>query len=160
MACRRGREVARWIAGGERMPVDELNEDERAVVRLVRDFVTAEVQPVARELEHANAYPGELIGQMKQLGIFGLVIPEPWGDGQVTTPCFAMITEELARGWMSLAGAMGGHTVVARLLVAFGTAEQQQRYLPAMATGEMRATMALTEPAGGSDLQAIRTTAP
>ena len=74
-------------------------------------------------------------------------------------PCYAMITEELARGWMSLAGAMGGHTVVAKLLVTFGTEEQKQRYLPRMATGELRATMALTEPGGGSDLQAMRTTA-
>jgi len=74
-------------------------------------------------------------------------------------PCYAMITEELARGWMSLAGAMGGHTVVARLLVTFGTEEQKQRYLPRMATGELRATMALTEPGGGSDLQAMQTTA-
>ncbi len=74
-------------------------------------------------------------------------------------PCYALVTEELARGWMSLAGAMGGHTVVAKLLVAFGTEEQQERYLPRMATGELRATMALTEPGGGSDLQAMTTVA-
>jgi alkylation response protein AidB-like acyl-CoA dehydrogenase len=77
----------------------------------------------------------------------------------VSTPCYAEVTAELARGWMSLAGAMGGHTVVAKLLLAFGTEEQKQRYLPAMATGQVRATMALTEPGGGSDLQAITTTA-
>ena len=74
-------------------------------------------------------------------------------------PCYALVTAELARGWMSLAGAMGGHTVVAKLLVAFGTREQQDRYLPRMATGELRATMALTEPGGGSDLQAMTTVA-
>ena len=96
---------------------------------------------------------------MKELGIFGLAIPQPYGDVQVSMPCYAMITEELARGWMSLAGAMGGHTVVAKLLVMFGTEEQKQRYLPRMATGELRATMALTEPGGGSDLQAMQTTA-
>ena len=96
---------------------------------------------------------------MKQLGIFGLAIPEPYGDVAVSTPCYAMVTEELARGWMSLAGAMGGHTVVAKLLLTHGTEEQKQRYLPRMATGEVRATMALTEPGGGSDLQALRTTA-
>jgi isovaleryl-CoA dehydrogenase len=96
---------------------------------------------------------------MKQMGIFGLVVPEPWGDAQVSTPCYAAVTEELARGWMSLAGAMGGHTVVAKLLLAYGTQEQRDTYLPRMATGEVRATMALTEPGGGSDLQAIRTTA-
>jgi alkylation response protein AidB-like acyl-CoA dehydrogenase len=96
---------------------------------------------------------------MKELGIFGLAIPGPWGEAQVSAQCYAAVTEELARGWMSLAGAMGGHTVVAKLLVAFGTRQQQDRYLPKMATGEIRATMALTEPGGGSDLQAMRTVA-
>jgi alkylation response protein AidB-like acyl-CoA dehydrogenase len=139
--------------------VDELNEDERAMVDLVRAYVNRDVKPAVRELEHANTYPDKLIEQMKQLGIFGLAIPEPWGDAQVSTSCYALITEELARGWMSLAGAMGGHTVVAKLILAFGTEEQKDRYLPRMATGELRATMALTEPGGGSDLQALRTTA-
>ena len=139
--------------------IDELVEDERAMAELVRDFVNREVKPVVRELEHANAYPDKLIEQMKRLGIFGLAIPEPWGDARVSTPCYARITEELARGWMSLAGAMGGHTVVAKLLLAFGTPEQKDAYLPRMATGELRATMALTEPGGGSDLQAMRTVA-
>jgi alkylation response protein AidB-like acyl-CoA dehydrogenase len=139
--------------------MDELNEDERAMVELVRTFVNRDVKPVARGLEHADTYPDKLIEQMKQLGIFGLAIPEPWGDAQVSTSCYALITEELARGWMSLAGAMGGHTVVAKLILAFGTQEQKRAYLPRMATGELRATMALTEPGGGSDLQALRTTA-
>jgi alkylation response protein AidB-like acyl-CoA dehydrogenase len=139
--------------------MDELSEDERAIVELVRDFVTREVKPVVQELEHANTYPEKLIDQMKQLGVFGLAIPEPWGEAQVSTPCYALVTEELARGWMSLAGAMGGHTVVAKLILSYGTDEQKQQYLPRMATGELRATMALTEPGGGSDLQAMRTTA-
>ena len=135
---------------------DELNEDERAMVELVRDFVNREVRPTARELEHANTYPDKLIEQMKQLGIFGLAIPEPWGDAQVSASCYARITEELARGWMSLAGAMGGHTVVAKLLLAFGTQEQQDAYLPRMATGELRATMALCS-AGAPTFRAYRT---
>jgi hypothetical protein len=96
---------------------------------------------------------------MKELGVFGLAVPEPWGGALVSMPCYALVTAELARGWMSLAGAMGGHTVVAKLLVAFGTREQQDRWLPRMATGEVRATMALTEPGGGSDLQAMTTVA-
>ena len=125
----------------------------------VAAWVDRAVRPVARELEHADSYPGELIEQMKRLGIYGLAIPEPWGEAPVSMPCFALVTAELARGWMSLAGAMGGHTVVARLLVEFGTREQQDRYLPAMATGEIRAAMALTEPGGGSDLQAMTTVA-
>ena len=129
------------------------------MVELVRAFVNRDVKPVARELEHADTYPDKLIEQMKRLGIFGLAIPEPWGEAQVSTSCYALITEELARGWMSLAGAMGGHTVVAKLILAYGTQEQKRAYLPRMATGELRATMALTEPGAGSDLQALRTTA-
>ncbi|MCW2945710.1 MAG: Butyryl-CoA dehydrogenase [Actinoallomurus sp.] len=137
----------------------ELSVEEQAVVDIVRDFVDREVRPVVRELEHANQYPDKLIEQMKGLGIYGLAIPEPWGEAPVSTPCYVQVTEQLARGWMSLAGAMGGHTVVAKLLLAFGTQEQKDRYLPKMATGEIRATMALTEPGGGSDLQAITTVA-
>ncbi|MGW7634800.1 acyl-CoA dehydrogenase family protein [Streptomyces decoyicus] len=139
--------------------LDILSEDEQLVVRTVHDFVNQEVKPVVRELEHANTYPEALIEQMKQLGIFGLAIPEEYGGTPVSAPCYVLITEELARGWMSLAGAMGGHTVVAKLLLHFGTEQQKRRYLPRMATGETRATMALTEPGGGSDLQAIRTVA-
>ncbi|WKU03553.1 acyl-CoA dehydrogenase family protein [Micromonospora sp. HUAS LYJ1] len=139
--------------------LDELSADEAAIVELVRDWVDAEVRPVARELDHSNTYPADLIDQMKRMGIYGLVIPEPWGDAAVSASCYAAVTEELARGWMSLAGAMGGHTVVAKLLLHHGTQEQKDRYLPMMATGEIRATMALTEPGGGSDLQALRTTA-
>ena len=139
--------------------MEELTEEERAIVEVVRDFVDTSVKPVAQELEHENTYPESLIETMKQMGIFGLAIPEPWGEAHVSAPCYALVTEELARGWMSLAGAMGGHTVVAKLLLDHGTEEQKDAYLPRMATGELRATMALTEPGGGSDLQAMRTTA-
>ncbi|MGW2404869.1 acyl-CoA dehydrogenase family protein [Streptomyces sp. NPDC001739] len=139
--------------------LDVLSEDEQFVVRTVRDFVDKEVRPVARELEHANTYPEALIAQMKRLGIFGLAIPAEYGGTPVSTPCFVLVTEELARGWMSLAGAMGGHTVVAKLLLHYGTEQQKRRFLPTMATGETRATIALTEPSGGSDLQALRTVA-
>ena len=141
------------------MGMNGLSDEESAVVALVRQFSNREVKPVVRELEHENAYPEKLIDQMKELGVFGLAIPGPWGEAQVSAQCYAAVTEELARGWMSLAGAMGGHTVVAKLLVTFGTAEQKDTWLPKMATGEVRATMALTEPGGGSDLQAMRTTA-
>ncbi|MDB5159730.1 MAG: acyl-CoA dehydrogenase [Mucilaginibacter sp.] len=139
--------------------LDILSADERFVVETVRDFVNEEVKPVVRELDHADTYPEALIEQMKRLGIYGLAIPEEYGGNAVSMPCYVLVTEELARGWMSLAGAMGGHTVVAKLLLHFGTEEQKRRYLPKMATGEIRATMALTEPGGGSDLQAMRTTA-
>jgi alkylation response protein AidB-like acyl-CoA dehydrogenase len=133
--------------------------EEAEIVATVRAFVDREVRPVVRDLEHANEYPEQLIEQMKRLGIFGLAIPEPYGDVKVSVPCYVLITEELSRGWMSLAGAMGGHTVVAKLLDLYGTEEQKQRYLPRMATGEIRAAMALTEPSGGSDLQAMTTAA-
>src|SRR5690606_17915890 len=118
-----------------------------------------EVKPTVRDVEHANTYPQAWIDQMKHLGIYGLAVPEEYGGTPVSMPCYVLVTQELARGWMSLAGAMGGHTVVAKLLTLFGTDEQQRRYLPAMATGALRATMALTEPGGGSDLQNMTTTA-
>jgi alkylation response protein AidB-like acyl-CoA dehydrogenase len=139
--------------------MEGLTEEEQTIVETIREFVNRKVKPVARELDHANTYPEALIEQMKQLGIFGLAIPAPWGEACVSTSCYALVTEELSRGWMSLAGAMGGHTVVAKLILDYGTQEQKDRYLARMATGEVRATMALTEPAGGSDLQAMRTLA-
>ncbi|MFF4052353.1 acyl-CoA dehydrogenase family protein [Streptomyces chartreusis] len=139
--------------------LDLLSEDERFVVRTVRDFVDKDVKPVVRELERTDTYPEALIERMKELGVFGLAVPQEYGGTPVSMPCYVLVTEELARGWMSLAGAMGGHTVVAKLLLHFGTEEQRQRHLPRMATGETRATMALTEPGGGSDLQAMRTVA-
>ncbi len=137
----------------------ELLSEERDIVRVVAEFVEDKVRPAAHQLDHDNQYPAQLIEQMKQLGVYGLVIPERYGGLGVSTTCFALVTEEIARGWMSLAGAFGGHAVVSRLLTQFGTQEQCETYLPAMATGQLRATMALTEPQGGSDLQAITTTA-
>ncbi|MFC8242748.1 acyl-CoA dehydrogenase family protein [Streptomyces chartreusis] len=139
--------------------LDLLSEDERFVVRTVRDFVDRDVKPVVRELERTDTYPEALIERMKELGVFGLAVPQEYGGTPVSVPCYVLVTEELARGWMSLAGAMGGHTVVAKLLLHFGTEEQRQRHLPLMATGGTRATMAPTEPGGGSDLQAMRTVA-
>jgi len=139
--------------------IADLEPDERDIVAVVRDWVARAVRPVARDLEHANAYPGELIDAMKHLGVFGLAVPREYGGSGVSTACFALVTEELAVGWMSLAGAMGGHSVIARLLALFGTQAQRDRWLPRMAAGDARAAMALTEPAGGSDLQAITTRA-
>ena len=129
------------------------------LVETVRTFIDRDVKPTVREVEHANEYPEAWIEQMKRIGVYGLAIPEEYGGSPVSMPCYVEVTQELSRGWMSLAGAMGGHTVVAKLLTLFGTEEQKQKYLPAMASGELRATMALTEPGGGSDLQAMTTTA-
>ena len=136
-----------------------LNDEEAMLVQTVRAFIDREVKPTVRDVEHANTYPEAWIEQMKRIGIFGLAISEEYGGSPVSMPCYVEVTQELARGWMSLAGAMGGHTVVAKLLEIFGTGEQKRAYLPAMATGELRATMALTEPGGGSDLQAMTTVA-
>jgi len=136
-----------------------LNDEETMLVDTVREFVDREVKPTVRDVEHANEYPEAWIEQMKRIGIFGLAVPEEYGGTPVSTPCYVEVTQELARGWMSLAGAMGGHTVVAKLVSQFGTDEQKQKYLPAMASGDMRATMALTEPGGGSDLQNMTTVA-
>ena len=136
-----------------------LNDDEQMLVETVRQFVDKEVKPTVREREHANEYPEAWIEQMKRIGIYGLAVPEEFGGTPVSMPCYVLVTQELARGWMSLAGAMGGHTVVAKLLALFGTEEQKRQYLPPMASGELRATMALTEPGGGSDLQNMATTA-
>ncbi|BCF85400.1 acyl-CoA dehydrogenase [Rhodococcus qingshengii] len=137
----------------------KLNDEETFLIETVRRFVDREVKPTVQEVEHANEYPEKWINQMKQIGIYGLAIPEEYGGSPVSMPCYAQVTQELSRGWMSLAGAMGGHTVVAKLISLFGTEEQKVKYLPRMATGEIRATMALTEPGGGSDLQAMTTNA-
>ncbi|KAA1251275.1 acyl-CoA dehydrogenase [Mycobacterium simiae] len=138
---------------------NDLNHEEAMLVATVRAFIDRDVKPTVREVEHANRYPEGWIEQMKRIGIYGLAVPEEYGGSPVSMPCYVQVTQELARGWMSLAGAMGGHTVVAKLLALFGTDDQKRKYLPPMATGELRATMALTEPGGGSDLQNMSTTA-
>jgi len=137
----------------------QLSDEETFLVQTVREFINRDVKPTVRDVEHANEYPETWIEQMKRIGIYGLAIPEEYGGSPVTTPCYVEVTQELSRGWMSLAGAMGGHTVVAKLITLFGTEEQKQKYLPAMASGDTRATMALTEPGGGSDLQNMKTVA-
>ncbi|MEU3270602.1 acyl-CoA dehydrogenase family protein [Saccharomonospora sp. NPDC006951] len=137
----------------------KLGEDEDRIVALVSEFVDERVRPRVREFEEDDIYPAGFIDEMKALGFFGLLAPAEYGGIDVSTACFARVTEELARGWMSLAGAIGGHSVITYLIKTFGTAWQREHYLPRMAEGALRATMALTEPGGGSDLQAMRTRA-
>ncbi|MFD9895025.1 acyl-CoA dehydrogenase family protein [Amycolatopsis sp. NPDC059027] len=134
-----------------------LTDDEKQMVALVAEFVDERVRPRVREFEADDIYPAEFIDEMKKLGFFGLLAPAEYGGADVSTACFARVTEELARGWMSLAGAIGGHSVITYLIKTFGTPEQRAKYLPKMAEGAIRATMALTESGGGSDLQAMRT---
>ena len=134
------------LARSERTGIDELSEEERAIVGLVRDFTDREVRPVASELEHANTYPEKLIEQMKQLGIYGLAIPEPWCPPGSARPVRAGHRGTVPR--LDQPGRRhGGHTVVAKLLLDYGTDAREERYLPRMASGEIRATMALTNPA-------------
>src|SRR5689334_10975202 len=136
-----------------------LTADEQQMVDLVAEFVDERVRPRVRDFEQDDIYPAEFIEEMKMLGFFGLLAPAEYGGIDVSTACFARVTEELARGWMSLAGAIGGHSVITYLVKTFGTDTQKRKYLPGMADGSIRATMALTEPGGGSDLQGMRTTA-
>ncbi|WP_448222183.1 acyl-CoA dehydrogenase family protein [Gordonia iterans] len=136
-----------------------LTDDENEMVSLVRNFIDQRVGARVREFEQDDIYPEEWIDEMKALGFFGLLAPVEYGGVDVSMQCFSAVCEELARGWMSLAGAIGGHSVITYLIKAFGTREQKDTYLSAMAEGRIRATMALTEPGGGSDLQAMRTVA-
>ena len=112
----------------------QLSTEEQAIVDLVREFVDRQVKPVVRDLEHANEYPEALIEQMKELGVFGLAIPEPYGEAAVSTPCYAQVTEELARGWMSLAGAIGGHSVISYLLARSAPTSSSAPTCPAWPT--------------------------
>ena len=134
-----------------------LTSAEQEMVGLVARFVDERVAPRVREFESVDAYPEAFIEEMKELGFFGLLVPAEHGGADVSAACFARVTEELARGGMSLAGAIGGRSVISYLIRTFGTDAQKRTYLPAMAEGRVRATMALTEPAGGSDLQGMRT---
>jgi alkylation response protein AidB-like acyl-CoA dehydrogenase len=136
-----------------------LTDSQREVVALVREFVDAEVIPVANTLEHADEYPTKIVEQMKEMGIFGLMIPEEFGGLGESLLTYALVVEEIARGWMSISGIINTHFIVAYLLLQHGTDEQKQRYLPRMATGEVRGAFSMSEPGCGSDVSAIRTRA-
>jgi len=144
------------LEGVNPMSTAELREE---IVAVVRRFVEREVMPVASELEHRNEYPHALVARMKELGLFGATIPSEFGGLGLDVATYARIVEELSRGWMSLSGVLNTHLMVAYLLREHGTPEQRERYLPAMARGEHRGALCLTEPHAGSDVQRIRTTA-
>jgi alkylation response protein AidB-like acyl-CoA dehydrogenase len=135
------------------------NAERELIISTVRKFVEKEVLPVASELEHRNEYPHELVRQMKEMGLFGLNIPEEYGGADVDTTTFAMVFEEIAKGWLGLAGIIGSNSVMCDVLVRFGTEPQKGRFLPEMATGERRGGICLTESNAGTDLQSISTTA-
>jgi alkylation response protein AidB-like acyl-CoA dehydrogenase len=129
------------------------------IVQAIRDWVEREVYPVASEYEHADEFPEPLVEQMKELGLFGVTIPEEYGGLGLDLTTYALIQVELSRGWMSLSGVLNTHFISAWMIKTFGTDEQRERYLPRMARGEMRSAYSMTEPHAGSDVQAIRTRA-
>ncbi len=137
----------------------QLDEDQRLVAQTVREFVDRDVIPVASEMEHRDEYPDALVDTMKTLGLFGLNIPDEYGGNDVDYTTFAIVFEELSRGWMGLAGILGAHLVLCDVLVRYGTDDQKQRFLPRLAKGEPRGGICLSEPNAGTDLQAITTTA-
>jgi alkylation response protein AidB-like acyl-CoA dehydrogenase len=129
------------------------------VIAAVREFVDDEVRPVAASLEHADAYPHALVARMRELGLFGSLVPEPFGGLGLDVTTYARVIEELCRGWMSLAGVINSHTMAALIVLNHGTDAQRQRFLPRFARGDARGGLALTEPHAGTDVQAIRTVA-
>jgi alkylation response protein AidB-like acyl-CoA dehydrogenase len=136
-----------------------LTEEQELILATVRKFVAKEVIPVASAMEHRDEYPHGLVAQMKEMGLFGLNIPEEYGGSGVDNTTFAMIFEEISRGWLGLAGVIGSNSVMCDVVARFGTEEQKRRFLPGMATGEKRGGICLTESNAGTDLQAITTTA-
>ncbi len=136
-----------------------LSDIQEEIIKSVRQFVETKIIPVATELEHADEYPTEIIEGLKELGIFGLTIPEEFGGLGESILTYALCVEEIARGWMSVSGVINTHFIVAYLLMQHGTDEQKQKYLPKMATGEVRGAFSMSEPALGSDVSAIKTKA-
>jgi alkylation response protein AidB-like acyl-CoA dehydrogenase len=136
-----------------------LSDEQQLILRTVRQFVDKEVIPVASAMEHRDEYPHGLVAQMKEMGLFGLNIPEEYGGAGVDSTTFAMIFEEISRGWLGLAGVIGSNSVMCDVVARFGTEEQKRQFLPGMATGEKRGGICLTESNAGTDLQAITTKA-
>src|SRR5881296_3811621 len=134
----------------------ELTEDQEAIVQTVREFVEREVIPVADELEHRDEYPEKIVEGMKELGLFGLTVPEEYGGAGMDLMTYALAGVELSRGWMSLSGILNTHFMAVYLLKQHGSDDQKQRWLPRMATGELRAALSMSEPGAGSDVQAIQ----
>ena len=138
---------------------DGLTEDQQDILKAVRQFVDEKIIPVAQELEHADEYPTEIVEGLKELGIFGLMIPEEYDGLGESLLTYALCVEEIARGWMSVSGVINTHFIVAYMLMKHGTEEQKRKYLPRMATGEVRGAFSMSEPGLGSDVSAVSTKA-
>ncbi|MHB8512831.1 MAG: acyl-CoA dehydrogenase family protein [Actinomycetota bacterium] len=141
------------------MALLNLTDEQRMIIDAVREFVEREVIPVADAMEHADEYPEKIVEQMKEMGLFGMMVPEEYGGLGMPLTTYALVIVELARGWMSLSGILNTHTMATWLIKSFGTEDQKQRFLPRMVTGNPRAALLMSEPHAGSDVQAIRTRA-
>ena len=151
------------VVRGQAMPrlceTEGLTDIQEEILKAVRVFVDEKILPVATELEHKDEYPTEIVEGLKELGVFGLMIPEEYGGLGESLLTYALAVEEIARGWMSVSGVINTHFIVAYMLMHHGTEEQKQKYLPRMATGEVRGAFSMSEPGCGSDVAAITTKA-
>ena len=141
------------------VPFEEKTDEQKAITEMVRQFADEQILPNAEHYDHEDSFPGPIVEQMKDLGLFGVTIPEEYGGMGLDLTTYVMIVEELSRGWISISGVINTHFIGSYLLVKYGSEEQKQKYLPRMATGEIRAAFSLSEPEMGSDVQAIKTAA-
>ncbi len=137
----------------------DMSDEQRAITEMVHQFADEQILPQAEHYDHEDSFPEPIVQQMKELGLFGVTIPVEYGGMGLDLTTYAMIVEELSRGWISISGVINTHFIGSYLLMKFGSEEQRQRYLPRMATGEIRAAFSLSEPELGSDVQAIKTSA-
>jgi len=144
---------------GRLCETEGLTEDQSEILKAVRTFVEEKILPVATELEHADEYPQEIVDGLKELGVFGLTIPEEYDGLGESLLTYALCVEEIARGWMSVSGVINTHFIVAYMLMRHGTEEQKKKYLPRMAAGEVRGAFSMSEPGLGSDVAAVKTKA-
>jgi alkylation response protein AidB-like acyl-CoA dehydrogenase len=140
-------------------PYNEMTDEQKAITEMVHQFADEQILPNAEHYDHEDEFPEAIVEQMKELGLFGVTIPEEYGGMGLDLTTYAMIVEELSRGWISISGVINTHFIGSYLLMKFGSEEQKQKYLPRMATGEIRAAFSLSEPELGSDVQAIKTSA-
>ena len=141
------------------VPFEEKTDEQKAITEMVRQFVDEQIIPNAEHYDHEDSFPEPIVEQMRELGLFGVTIPEEHGGMGLDLTTYAMIVEELSRGWISISGIINTHFIGSYLLMKFGTEEQKARFLPKMATGEIRASFSLSEPEAGSDVQGIKSTA-
>ena len=143
----------------ETISFDETTDEQKAIIEMVRQFADEQILPNAAEYDHEDKFPEPIVEQMKELGLFGVTIPEAYGGMGLDLATYAMIVEELSRGWISISGVVNTHFIGSYLLMKFGTEEQKDHFLPKMASGEIRAAFSLSEPEVGSDVQGIKSNA-